>query len=407
MNRETSISNNNVILIALLAVLVLAGFATWIYQLSAGLIVTNLTNPVSWGLYIIVFAFLVGLSAGGLIVSAAAYVFNSEKLEKIAPYGVIVAMAAVIGAMAIIIPDMGRPDRLWHLFTMGHFSSPILWDIIILLTYLVIGGVELWLLFGKRWRDDPEGRRKALRKAAFIVLPVAVLVHSVTAWIFGLQVGRPFWFTALMAPMFISSALVSGLGLLILVLIALRVNGKLRLSSETLPYLGGMLASFIAIDLFLLFCDLLTMVYGEGAGGLAALRIMFSGGYAVMFWVQVLLCMVLPFVLLALKDTRSSIKIIGLASLLAVVGVFLKRVIIILPAFQGLNVNYAPGVSTGRFAIDANSFTSAPTYFPTWVEIVIATSAIAGVLLLIILGINWLTSGQKKNVTSSTEAATV
>ena len=56
--------------IAVAAVATVAGIALWVVQLSGGLVQTNMRNFDSWGLYITMFRFLVGLSAGGLIISS-------------------------------------------------------------------------------------------------------------------------------------------------------------------------------------------------------------------------------------------------------------------------------------------------------------------------------------------------
>ncbi|MEX2162111.1 MAG: NrfD/PsrC family molybdoenzyme membrane anchor subunit [Anaerolineales bacterium] len=371
----------------LLAALMLMGVAAWVYQYSAGLQVTGLSNPVSWGLYIITFAFLVGLSAGGLIVSSLAYIMKNDSLERIAPLGVIVAVASIMGAMAIIIPDVGHPERIVNILLGGNPSSPLFWDIVILIAYLAIGMVEWWILFGKRWRTaEPTRKNRVLRRLAYFVLPLAILVHSVTAWIFGLQVGRPFWFTGLMAPIFISSALVSGLGLLLLVMLAVRRSAKIK--DEQFTSLGTLLASFIALDAFLLFSELMTISYARGVDAFNVVSELLTGRYAPFFWGEVLVGLVIPFLILVLPYTRRSIQWIGLASGLAMVGVFLKRMNIILPSFQNLNLDYAPGVSLGRYTQFASPFTNQPTYMPTWVEIMITVGVLAGVLFVITLGIN-------------------
>jgi molybdopterin-containing oxidoreductase family membrane subunit len=379
-----------------LLVLIAAGVATWVYQMNAGLQVTGMSNPVSWGLYIITFAFLVGLSAGGLIVTALAYILKNERLEAIAPLGVVVAIACVVGAMVMIIPDVGLPWRIVNILTSGNFTSPLFWDIFILITYLVIGVVEAWVLFSKGWRAQPERRARILRNMAYVILPVAILVHSVTAWIFGLQVGRPFWFTGLMAPIFISSALVSGLALLMLVMMVVQKTGKMKIDDSYYPFLGGMLAAFIAVDLFFLFSDLATVAYAGGTDAAGVVSSLLVGKFAPILWLEIVLGMIVPFVLLVLPATRSSKTWVGVASVLAIVAVFLKRLNIILPAFENINVDWAPGVSLGRYVPYASPFTTTPTYLPTWPEIVTTVGVLAGVLFLITLGIQLIASTKQK-----------
>jgi molybdopterin-containing oxidoreductase family membrane subunit len=371
----------------LLVILMLAGFAAWIFQLNNGLASTGLSNPVSWGLYIITFAFLVGLSAGGLIVSSLAYVLKNDRLESIAPLGVIVAVACVIGAMAIIIPDVGHPEKVVNILFSGNPGSPLFWDIFILLAYLAVGLVEFWLVFGRRAGGaEAERKQKTMRVMAYFVLPIAVLVHSITAWIFGVQVGRPFWFTGLMAPIFISSALVSGLGLLLLVMLVVRRS--MQIAAEQFTFLGSLLAAFISLDFFLLFSELLTVSYARGVEEFGVVAALLNGPYAVYFWVEVLLGMIAPFVVLVIPATRRSTAWIGMASFLAMGGVFLKRLNIILPSFQNLNLDYAPGVSLGRYAGFVSPFTKEPAYWPTLVEVAITIGVLAGVLFLITLGVS-------------------
>jgi dimethyl sulfoxide reductase membrane subunit len=392
----------NPVWVGLLAILMLVGFAAWIFQLNVGLKSTGMSNPISWGLYIITFAFLVGLSAGGLIVSSLAYILKNDRLESIAPLGVIVAVACVVGAMAIIIPDVGHPEKVINILFSGNLASPLMWDIFILLAYLAIGLIEVWLLFGKRWKQvEPESKRRVIRGMAFFVLPVAILVHSITAWIFGLQVGRPFWFTGLMAPIFISSALVSGLGLLLLVMLAVRRSAKLP--AEHFTFLGSLLAVFIALDFFLLFSELMTISYARGVEAFGVVEDLLIGPYASFFWTEILLGMVAPFLLLVIPATRRSMTWIGLASFLAMGGVFLKRLNIILPSFQRLNIDYIPGVSLGRYAGFVNPFTNQPAYFPTWVEVAITVGVLAGVLFLITVGVN-LTTTWREGHPAVTEA---
>ena len=198
---------------------------------------TGLSNTVSWGLYIISFMFLVGVSAGGLIVVAGSELVDSDRFEPFTRLAVIVSGTAMAAAAVSILPDLGRPQLVWKMVWQPH-TSPLIWDVIVITVYLTIAAVDLWLL------TRPEPRPKALRTMAFIALPAAVLVHSVTAWIFGLLVARPFWNTALLAPMFISSALVSGTALVIVVAQVVP-HDRLGSARRVFPDLGRLMVWFV------------------------------------------------------------------------------------------------------------------------------------------------------------------
>ncbi len=117
--------------VGVLGLIVLWAFGSWIYQLTQGLIVTGMRDEVSWGLYVTTFAFFVGLSAGGLIMASAAEVFGATSLRPLARIGVLSAAACVLLAAIELIPDLGRPERVLNLFRYPNWSSPMIWDVII------------------------------------------------------------------------------------------------------------------------------------------------------------------------------------------------------------------------------------------------------------------------------------
>ena len=383
--------------LGLLALLMLIGLIAWINQLMLGLQVTGMRNLVTWGLYIITFTFLVGMSAGGLIVSSAAYVFQVQGLKSMAPVGIVVAIASVLGAMAMIVPDVGHPERLLNIVVGGRFTSPIMWDFFVIALYLLVGLFEAWVFFGGRWRKQTEVQREQVLKiAAWVAFPVAILVHSITAWIFGLQIGRPFWNSALMAPIFLSSAIVSGLGLLLVVAFLGRKMNIPGLGDENRNALASLLSAFVVLDLFLLFCDLFTALYAGQTTAAAGANLLVSGALAPVFWSEVVFGALLPLVLLALPQTRRSPGWLGLTGALVMLGVFAKRINIIMPGYlEQENISFAPGVSTGDFIPAAgnffragqSSFTNVPTYLPTLTEILITLGILAMVAFVVTVGV--------------------
>lgn len=377
-------------------VVLLAALGVYAHQLMNGLIVTDLNNITSWGLYIVAFAFFVGLSAGGLIISSSAYVLKIEKLKEVAPIGIVVAVACILAAAMMIIVDMGHPERVLNILFAGKFMSPITWDFFVISIYLLIGLYECYIFFSKKWKGESlEKRESVLAKAAIISLPIAILVHSITAWIFGLQVGRAYWNTALMAPIFISSAVVSGIGLLLIVAFLGRKAGIKGLDDENLTSLRKILVGFILLDLFLFFCELFTVAYAGGTTAAEAVALITGGKLAPLFWFEIVIGMLLPLIILSNKATNKSISMLGLSGLLVVVAVFLKRINIVLPGFLTLNAYETPGVSTGRFIESTGQyfeagqlpFASVASYMPTINEIAITAGAFALVGFVILLGV--------------------
>lgn len=365
--------------LGILAVLTVIGIACWVMQLMNGLGVTGMSNVNSWGLYIAMFMLFVGLSAGGLIVASSAHVFGIESFKKIALPAVILSTVCICVAGVLILIDLGGIQRFWRLFTGPNFTSPLIWDVCIIAIYLVINILDIvWMR---------KGQEDKVRKLSYVALPVAILVHSVTAWIFGLQIARA-WYTAIMAPIFVASALDSGLALLILALLGLEAAGIINLEEETLAKLGKLLATFIAVDAFFIGCEVLTMAY-PGAGEAVALSQMLSGATAPFFWFEIICGLLVPFLILAVAKNRTNKPLVITAAVLVVLGVAAKRLWLLLTSFITPNVEGAPGISLGTQGAIADpgaSFALAGTYAPTLPEVMIVIGVISlGAIVFMLL----------------------
>lgn len=352
------------------------GAGCFLYQWSHGLGVTGLSNTVSWGMYIIAFMFLVGVSAGGLIVVAVSELVGSRRFESLNRLAVICSATAVAAAAASILPDIGRPQLVWKMIVQGNPTSPLVWDMVVITAYLTIAGIDLWIL------TRPQPRHRALRVMAMVTLPVAVLVHSVTAWIFGLMVARPWWNTALLAPLFISSALVSGAALVLVVTRLAQRFTTFRPPAHVLGDLGRLLAWFVAVDAFLLGAEVLTAFASHEPDHIDQLNVVLFGRLAPLFWTEIVLGLIVPFVVFASPRLRARPGLLVGASMFALVGVFFKRINILLPGMFEPLIGLAPGVPGGR---PGQPFRPDEIYLPTWVEwgVLIGIAAFAATLVTV------------------------
>ncbi|MBE6466675.1 NrfD/PsrC family molybdoenzyme membrane anchor subunit [Denitrobacterium detoxificans] len=362
-----------------LTILVIAGISAWVYQLANGLAVTGMSNINSWGAYIIMFMLFVGLSAGGLIVASSAHVFNIEQFKKVALPAVITSTVCICCAGLFILLDLGGIQRVWRILTGPNPSSVLVWDMTIITIYLVINILDLVLII--------RGHEHKVEVLSRIALPVAILVHSVTAWIFGLQIARA-WYSAIMAPIFVASAMDSGLALLIIALAALERAGIFTTGAKLFKGLSGLLAVFIAVDAFFIGCELLTMAY-PGAGEAVELGHMLQGATAPFFWFEIICGLLIPFLILVFSKNREKRGLVIGASALVVLGVFAKRVWLLLTSFITPNVEGANGISLGTFAAQAdaaNMWAQTGSYAPTVIEILVIVGVISlGALAFIIL----------------------
>ena len=335
------------------------------------------------------------LSAGGLIVASSASVFHVAEYKKVALPAVILSTVCICCAGMFVLIDLGGIQRVWRIVTGPNVTSPLFWDICVITLYLAINVVYLYFMKSKK----PGAQDKVAIVSRF-ALPVAILVHSVTAWIFGLEMAREGWYSAIMAPLFVVSAMDSGLALLLLSLMGLNKSGRFKTDKKLLSNLAGLLATCIAIDGFLVGCEVLTMAY-PGAAGAETLAIMATGATAPFFWFEIVIGLLIPFCILVFAKNRARMGLVAAASVCVVVGVFFKRVWLLLTSFVEFNVMGAPGVASGSsaaaHATGLDMWAVASSYAPTWVEIVVAIGVVSlGALAFVMLAQKLLPGGAPK-----------
>lgn len=374
------------------------GLAAWGVQILNGLQVTGLNNRVFWGTYETNLVTFIGFSYGGALVSAILRLTGAEWRSPITRLAEATALITLlIGAIFPII-HLGRPDRLFELFIRPNFSSPIVWDLIAVMTYLFATVVFLylplipdlavarevytarggpvwrvrlysWLSLG--WSDLPEQRRLlewAISVMSLLIIPLAITVHSVLSWAFALT-PRDGWHSTIFAPYFVIAALYSGVAAVILVVAAFRRAYRLRDFIETkhFRYLSYLMLTLGLTYLYFTFSEYLTEGYTDTRAAVEFLGLMLQYRFAPLFWAFVAGGVVLPALLVVLPQTRT-VGGMTTAAALVVVSMWLKRFLIVVPA-------EALSLMPGALA----------TYRPSWVELSITIGAAAGIALLLML----------------------
>ncbi len=369
------------------AIVAAIGIALWMVQLSGGMVQTAMRNLDSWGLYITMFMFFVGLSAGGLIISSVPKAFGIKGFGGISKVAVMTSIAATVAAIGFVVVDLGQPLRVWELFAYSNLGSPLMWDIIVLMVYLILSCVYLWAQVGN---EKGKVTHAALRVISVVALVCAVLVHSVTAWIFGLQQSHEMWHTALLAPWFVSSALVCGTGLVMCAAVALRAAGYLKWDQSDLVKLAKLLAAFLLVDLYFFGCDLLTEGF-PAASGAAVVEMLVSGPLAPFFWGEIVLSVV-AIVLCVVPQLRTT-PLMVVAGLCAIAAIFCKRAQLLVGGFQLPNVDL-PAVMTPFTVTNwegnmAQAY-AGMVYWPTPLEFGVALGVVGLAFLVFFLGIKFL-----------------
>ena len=373
--------------IAVAAMVMVVGIVLWVIQLTGGMVQTGMRNLDSWGLYITSFMFFVGLSAGGLIISSVPKAFGIAGFGGISKVAVMSSIACTVAAIGLVVVDLGQPVRLWELFAYSNLGSPLMWDIVVLGTYLILSCVYLW---AQVRADVGKVSHTALRVISVVALVCAVLVHSVTAWIFGLQQGREMWHTALLAPWFVSSALVCGTALVMVVVMALRKVGYLRLDQSYMVKLAKLLGAFVMVDLYFFGCDLLNEAF-PGGSGVEVVVMLTSGPLAPYFWMEVVGCAICAVICFTPALRTNTLLVIG--ALLAILGIFCKRVQLLVGGFQLANIDYTGTLTPLSHQAWDTGMTSIYTpmiYWPTPLEFGVTLGVVALGVLVFLLGIKFL-----------------
>ena len=310
-----------------------------------------------------------------------------EGFGGISKIAVWTSICCTVLAIGFVVVDLGQPLRLWELFAYSNLGSPLMWDIIVLGTYLILSIVYLWAML--RF-EGGKGSATGLRVVSAIALVCAVLVHSVTAWIFGLQQGREMWHTALLGPWFVSSALVCGVALVLVVVIALRRAGYLELDQRYVVKMLKLLGVFVLVDLYFFGCDLLTEGFPAGSGA-DIVAMLTTGALAPFFWIEVLGCAATA--VIAFVPKLRTNPLIVVAAVLAIVGIFCKRVQLLVGGFQIPNLDM-PAVVSGPGLADAGaalqSAGGAMVYFPSPLEFGVMAGVVGLGALLLLVGLKYL-----------------
>ncbi len=263
------------ILLGVWATLIAIGGLSFSRQLTEGLTITGMSQDVTWGIYIAQFTFFVGVAASAVMVVLPYYLHNYKAFGKMLILGEGLAVSAVLMCMLFIMVDMGQPQRFANVLLHPTLNSMMFWDSIALLGYLMLNLVIGATTFdAERKGGPPPGWVKPL---ILLSIPVAVSIHTVTAFLYSGLEARPFWMTAILAPRFLASAFASGPSLLILLALILRGLKKFDVGREAIQKLALIVAYAMVISIFFTGVEFFTALYSDMPHHMRAFEYMFLG----------------------------------------------------------------------------------------------------------------------------------
>jgi molybdopterin-containing oxidoreductase family membrane subunit len=348
--------------ISFLLILIGWGGLGYLAQLKEGLIVTNMRDSVSWAFYIGNFTFLVGVAAAAIMLVIPAYIYNWKPLKEVVIFGELLAVSAVIMCMLFVLVDVGNPTRLWHMIPfIGrlNFPSSLLgWDSLVLNIYFFLNlGIVTYLLY--KHFNKKEHNKRILYPLILFSIPMAISIHSVTAFLYNGLVARPYWNTALLAPKFLASAFCSGPAVLLILFQVLKKTTNFRIKDEAIWKIAELMAYAMFINLFFFFSEVFKEVYSDSEH-IVHFKYLFKGigdnrDIVLYGWLSVIMS-VIAFFLFLIPKTRMNIVTLNIGAILIYFGVYIEKgIALLIPGFTpdvlGQVYAYRPSLTEIRTSV--------------------------------------------------------
>ena len=347
------------------------GAGCYIYQYFEGLRVTGLSRDVSWGLYIGQLTYFVGIAAGGVMVVLPYYLHDYKAFGRITILGEFLAIAAILMCLLFVFVDLGNPVRIMNVILYPTPNSILFWDMIVLNVYLLLNIVVGWNVLAAERKGVKY--KKWIKVLAYISIPWAFTIHTVTAFLYAGIPGRHFWLTAIMAARFLSSAFCAGPALLVLLCLIVKKVSKFDPGKEQLQTLGGIIAYAMILNVFFFLLEVFTAFYSQIPGHMHAFEFLFHGldghGQLAPWMLTATGFAVVALILLIVPATRRNQDTLAVACVSVIIATWIDK---------GL------GLIVGGFT--PNMFNTVTPYWPTTLEILITIGVLAtGFFVLTIL----------------------
>jgi len=316
-----------------LLAIIIAGLLFYMKQHDAGLIATNMNDQVSWGLYIANFTYLVGAAAAAVLLVIPSYVYHFKPIKEIVVLGELFAASSIVMAILFVMVDLGRLDRFWHMIPfigwMNFPQSLLAWDVLALNGYLFLNLlIPIYLLVKFYYRKEPNW--KFILPFILVSIPMAVTIHTVTAFLYNGLPARPFWNASILAPRFLASAFCSGPAIIIIIFQIIRKVSvyHIEIEDKALFKISELIAYAMFLNLFLLSAELFKEYYSQTVH-IAPFRYLLEGLHGhkqLVPWIWSAMTMnVIAFFLFLIPATRKRLATLNLGCLLIIIGVWIEK----------------------------------------------------------------------------------
>lgn len=262
--------------------------------------------------------FLGGLSAGLFFIAVT---FNHWKKEykPLAQVAAVLSPLCLAPGMGLLILDLGRPFRFWRLMVTFKPTSAASWGVWLLSIFFVLSASYAYLLI--------KGEDLKAKKIGYLGLPFALFTATYTGVLLAQMQGKALWHTALLPWLFLVGALISGLAFVILAGIAI---GKTEELGDRFFSLGKILAWLVALELGMIFTEVLILLNG-GTDSVLSAKVFLTGNYSFLFWgIEILLGAVVPILILFNPNKAKNLSFQSVAAMLVLIGIYAMRFVVVM-----------------------------------------------------------------------------
>jgi len=292
---------------------------------------------LQWGILIVVYPFITGLVAGAFILASLERVFNVKILKSTYQIALLTALSFLLVATMPLISHLSQPQRAYEIMITPHSSSAMaIFGFVYLWYLMVVLLLEIWFDYRHSmvvWSNEKKGVMKWVykiltlgvndisprtlkwdRKLGYIItvigIPSAFILHGYVGFIFGSIKANPWWSTPLMPIIFLFSAMVSGISMVMLIYMVINYIRKKAIEVNVLDSIGKFLFFVLILDFTLEGLDQIQRIY-EAEESFEIIKLLVSGKlYLTLFVSQGLIGTLIPLITLAfLQFYKGKIKL--------------------------------------------------------------------------------------------------
>ncbi|MGD2156303.1 MAG: polysulfide reductase NrfD [Anaerolineales bacterium] len=374
----------------ILAGLMVAGLIAGLIVFTQGLVVTNLTDLVPWGLWITIDLSSIALSAGAFTLCAAVYLIGLKEYQPVARTATFIGFIGYSMAMMCLLLDIGRPDRFWHGFVFWNTHS-VLWEVTMCVgLYFMVLTMEVLPIIGRfEWFQTRLPKVANLLSKAHHLAPylaiaglfLSMLHQSSLGAAYGVLEARPIWYSPSLSVLFMFSAIVGGISLTVFAsMFTAQLSQRANIKDEILEKLAHFVGWGLVVYLYVRFWYTFSITYTYEPGRTEGLSLLTSGPLAVNFWVgEILVGILIPMIILLREKWRKNPALRMLALAMVVAGLVAYRWDVNLSGLLIL-VSYVPQRIRTLYT----------SYSPSLIEVLAGGGIVAYGLMAFSLGVRYL-----------------